>query len=231
MNIAEINSEARGLADADTTSYQAADLLRRVNSAIETIVSKIQEASDFPFDDENFANIAEGTITLEEGVAKYTITDRFRHILEVKVKDINGYWNIVEPVNQEEDAEVVETDEALTGIPDRYRMVGRTIFLRPSPTATDITLTAGLLFKYTRTSYQITSDDVTTGILVPGIDTVYHPLIAKMAALPYCKSYKPARVPQLERDIAVDMQDCVNFYVNRIKNKQGGFAYKQRSFK
>ena len=219
MTITELLQEARDLCDADATSYPATTILRRTNSAIETLVGKIQEISAFPFDDENFGNIAEGTITLEEGISKYTITDRFRHILEIKVKDINGYWNIVEPVSQEEDGSIVETEEARTGLPDKYRIVGRTIYLRVAPVAASVTLTAGLLFKYTRTSYQITSTDVTAGTLVPGIDTAYHITIAKMTALPYCKLYKKDRVAQLEKDILIETKDCVNFYTNRLKNK------------
>lgn len=239
MTITDIIKVARDLSDADATSYPAVvvatetlDILGiNINSAIETIVSKIQEASDFPFDDENFANIAEGTIDLEEGIAKYTITDRFRHILEVKVKDVNGYYNIVEPISQMEDSIIVETEEALTGLPIKYRMVGRTIFFRPSPTATMVTLTAGGLIKYTRTSYQITYADINTGTLIPGIDTAYHPLIAKITALPYCKKYKPARVAQLERDIFTDMNDCVKFYAKRLKGKRNIITNKSINFR
>ncbi len=232
MTIADINSEARDLCDADTTSYPAATLLRRVNSAIETLVSNIiQVCRDFPFDDENFANIAQGTITLEEGVSKYTITDKFLTILEVKVKDTGGVWSIVEPVTQVEDDDIVETEEATTGLPDKYRAVGRTIFLRPAPTAGSVTLTAGLKLSYTRTSYQITSDDVTTGTLVPGIATPWHTTIAKMAALPYNKIYHKDRVPQLERDIYTETQECIKFYSDRLKDKRHRFTPSNESNK
>jgi len=232
MTIAEINSEARDLCDADTTSYPTATLLRRVNSAIETLVSNIiQVCRDFPFDDENFANIAEGTIDLEEGVSKYTITDRFLTVLEMKVKDTAGVYSIVKPVSQTEDSDIVETGEATSGLPNEYRAVGRTFFLRPAPTAGDVTLTAGLLFKYTRTSYQITSADVTTGTLVPGIATPWHITIAKIAALPYCKLYKKDRVPQLERDIYTETQECIKFSANRLKDKRHRFTLSSDSNK
>ena len=221
MTITELLQEARDLCDADATSYPTTGLLRRVNSAIETLVSQIiQVCRDFPFDDENFANIAQGTIDLSEGVSKYTITDRFLTILEVKVKDTAGVLHIVEPVTQEEDDTIVETAEAATGLPSKYRIVGRTIFLRPAPTAGSVTLAAGLKFSYTRTSYQITSDDVNAGTLIPGIATSWHITIAKMAALPFCKSYKPDRVPQLERDIFTETQECIRFYAGRLKDKR-----------
>lgn len=232
MTTAEICQEARDLVDADSTSYPKTAILRRLNSAIETLVSKIIEVCrSYPYDDDNQGDLAEGTITLEEGVSKYTITDKFLTILEVKVKDVSGYWQIVDPVTQEEDSsEAVETEEVQTGLPYRYRMTGRTIFLRPAPTATCVTLADGLLWKYTRV-HTISSDEYDTGTLVPGIATPFHPLIAKMVALPYAKSYKKDRVPQLQQDIYTETKDCVDFYGNRLKDKHYKITIKKRLFK
>jgi len=208
MTIEQINTKARSLADADSTSYTAANLLIDVNTAVETLVGKIiQVCKHFTFDDENFANIAQGTITLEEGVSKYTITDKFLHILEIKVEDNNGYLHIV---------------EATTGLPTQYRAIGRTIFLAPAPKASAVTLTAGAEFSYTRTSYQITSADVTTGTLVPGIASPWHITIARMAAIEYCSSYKKDRVPKLMAQIQDDIygrEGLLSFYINRQQDR------------
>ena len=125
---------------------------------------------------------------------------------------------------------VVETDEATTGLPSKYRMVGRTIFLRPAPTATSVTLTEGLLFKYTRVQ-TITSAELTTGTLIPGIVSPFHPLIAKMTALPYCKSYHADRVPQMERDILIETSDCIRFYGKRLKDKRNNMTTNSISFR
>ena len=38
MNISDLEQEARDLCDADTTSYPAAIMLRRVNSALDTLI-------------------------------------------------------------------------------------------------------------------------------------------------------------------------------------------------
>ena len=222
MTIIEILAETRSLCDADSVSYSATDILRRVNSSIELLVSKIiQNCKNYPYDDENFGNIAQGTITLEEGVSKYTISDRFLDILEVKVLDADGKFHIVEPITQRETEAIVETEEAQTGLPFAYRIIGRTIFLRYAPTAGSVTLTAGLKFSYTRTSYQITSADVTTGTLIPGIASPWHITIAKMAALPYAKTYKKDRIMQLEKDINEEIygrEGLISFYANRLKD-------------
>jgi hypothetical protein len=220
LTIAEIAQEARDLADADSTSYSDTTILRRLNSSIEILVAKIIEVCrTYPYDDDNQGDLAEGTITLEEGVSKYTITDKFLTILEVKVKDSDGTYHIVKNENQVESDTIVETDEATTGLPTKNRMTGRTIFLRPAPVATSVTLTAGLLFKYTRV-HTITSAELTTGTLIPGIVSPFHPLIAKMIALPYNKVYHPERVPQLERDIFTETNDLTSFYANRLKDRE-----------
>lgn len=226
MTIADINTKVRSLCDADSTSYTAANLLIDVNTAVETLVGKIiQVCRNFTFDDENFANIAEGTITLEEGVSKYTLTDRFLSVIGWKVKDASGYWHDVNPYSTEEakaDGVVLETLEAGTGLPLTYRAIGRTFFFQPAPIAASCTLTAGGKFIYTRTSYQITSDDVTTGTLVPGIASPWHITIARMAAKEFCSTYKKDRVPKLMAEIQDDIygpQGLLVFYANRQKDR------------
>jgi hypothetical protein len=230
MTTTELFSETRDLCDADSTSYPDTALLRRVNSAIETLVTKIHQVCS-NFDDENIANIAEGTITLEEGISKYTITDRFLDILSIKVKDVSGFFRLVEPWEQKDTTDAVETLEAQTGLPYLYRLVGRTIFLAPAPTAVSVTLTAGLKLSYTRTSYTITASDVSTGTLVPGLATPWHITIAKMAALPYCKTYKKDRVNQMTLDIQTETNDLINFYANRQKDQRTIITTYNRCYK
>jgi hypothetical protein len=227
MTIADIITVARQLSNSDATAYPAITapstiniLGININVAIETLVSKIiQVCRNFPHDDENFGNIAEGTIALEEGISKYTITDKFLDIREIKVKDSSGYFHIVKPRTQKESEAILETLEAETGLPTHYRIIGRTLFLSPAPTASAVTLTAGLKFFYTRTSYQITYADFSAGFLVPGIASPWHITIAKMAALPFCKTYKKDQVAQLQLDIQTEIEDMLIFYANRQKDR------------
>jgi len=219
MTISQINTRARLLGDTDSTALTDANLLVSVNLAIEDLISQIHEVCP-TYDDENFANIASGTITLEEAVSKYTITDKFLNILEIKVKDVDGAWHFVTPYSLAEaqrDGVILETKEANTGLPLTYRKMGRTIWLAPAPTAASVTLTAGLKFVYTRTSYQITSDDDET--LVPGIASPYHDLICYKAILPYCLSYKKDRVALYEKKIMERTAQMLSFYANLQKDK------------
>jgi hypothetical protein len=233
MTIADIVTKTRSLCDATSSDYTDANLLIDTNASIETLVSKIHQVCT-DFDDDNFANIAEGTVDLQEGVSKYTISDRFLDVLTVKVKDIAGYWQIVYPWEQKENDEALETTEALKGLPLNYRILGRTIFLAPAPTTTVTTLTAGLKLTYTRTSYQITSGDVSTGTLVPGIATPWHVTICRMNAIEYCSTYKKDRVPKLMAQIQDEIygpEGLLAFYSRYQKDKRTIITARKRAFK
>jgi len=217
------------LCDSDSTSYPLVDKTRQVNVALETMVSKIiTVAKNFPFDDENYTDISSGTISLTASTSKYTISDKFLYILEMKVKDTEGVWHIVKPTTQLEEDEIMETLEASTGLPSKYRIFGRTIKLSPAPTSSFCTLTDGLKFVYARSPKHFTATDTTA---VPGIAEPWHITLCKMAALPYCKIYKKDRVAQLERDITVEIQECLNFYANRQQDRLSRITVRQENNK
>src|SRR3990167_1623841 len=97
-NIADINAEARLLCDADTTSYEAADLLRRVNQAYETVIGWILGADGlWQFDDSNFTDLPIGTGTLVSGQLTYTFASDFLDIEEVDILDVDGTYQRIHP--------------------------------------------------------------------------------------------------------------------------------------
>lgn len=96
-----ICNEIDSLCDSTATSYPIAVKTRRVNSALETIVGKIIAADGtWQFDDTNFTDLPIGTADLVEGQSSYTFSQKFLAIENVKVKDINGRWHIIQPIDQ-----------------------------------------------------------------------------------------------------------------------------------
>jgi len=83
-----------------------------------------------------------------------------------------------------------------------------------------VTLASGIKIEFKRTGSIFTSAEVTTGTKEPGIASPWHITIAKMAALPYCKSYKKDRVTQLERDIAVETASMLKHYGQRERDSR-----------
>src|SRR3990167_10064469 len=206
MTISDLQQEIRDLCDADSTSLTDATLLRRINSAFETLVGKIINADGtWQFDDTNYSNLPVGTGTLISGQSSYSFASEYLDLLEVMILTTGGKYTRINPFDPDElDMSFDEWTNSSTGtppdgFPQYYDKVGDSFKLDKSPTATYCTLTNGLKVRFKRTADLFTSAQVTTGTKEPGIASPYHPLIAYMAAIPYCMSYKKDRVALYEK--------------------------------
>ena len=234
MTIADINSETRSLCDADTTSYIAADLLRRVNNAYEQVVGWLLTADGtWQWDDTNYSDLPIGVQTLVASQSAYTFNDKFLQLLEVQIKDVNGIWQIIKPIDQKEYSDTDPLDEAFktAGLPEYYDKVSDdTIKLYPAPSATNCTLASGLKIKFKRTADLFTTAQVNTGTKVPGFASPYHSILSYMAAIPYCMIYKKDRVVEYKRVVgSIDprspyygglAKELVELYSQREKDKR-----------
>jgi hypothetical protein len=235
--IVDINQEARDLCDADTTSYPAATLLRRINQAYEQVVGWLINADgSWQFDDSNNTNLPIGTQTLVASQNAYTFNDKFLQILEVQIKDVNGNWQIIEPIDQKEFSDSTPLDEAFktAGMPQYYDKVSDdTIKLYPAPSAANCTLASGLKIKYKRTASLFletvpgTPDDVDKE---PGFSSPYHYILSYMAAIPYCMSYKKDRVALYEKRVMDMKKELIEIYSQREKDVRKIMTFKQRSY-
>ncbi len=222
--------EVWDLCDADINSYPLEKVVRRVNSSLETLVSKILIADGtWQFDDTNYTDLPVGTGDLVSGQSSYSFAAEYLEILEVMVLDVNGLYRRVLPFDPSELG--VSFDEWVTsasgvvpdGVPLYYDKVGDTIQFDKAPTAAFATLTAGLKVRFKRTIKLYTMSDSTTitsgeETREPGIASPYHITVAKMAALPYCKTYKKDRVAQLDADITEETASMIGFYSRREKD-------------
>ena len=234
MTIADINSEARLLCDADTTSYAAADLLLRVNVAYEQVVGWLITADGtWQWDDTNYTNLPIGTQTLVAAQKAYTFNDKFLHLLEVQVKDITGNWKILKPIDQREysDLQPLDEDFETDGLPLYYDKVSDdTIKLFPGPAAASCTLASGLKIKFKRTADLYTSAQVTTGTKEPGFAS-HHVILAYLAAIPYCMTYKKDRVALYEKKVMDLKNELIELYLQREKDKRKIMTFSQRAYK
>ena len=202
MTITDIEAEARDWCDADTTSYPAATMLRRVNQAYEQVVGwLINIDGKWQFDDTNYTDFPIGTYTLVNSQGVYSFNNKFLQLLDVQVMDSDGKYQIITPVDQKDSQSSIplrrefETD----GFPLFYdKLSGDSIELLPAPdNGVSVTLASGLRIYFKRTASIFTAAEVTTGTKVPGFDSTYHIILAWMAARPYCMKYKKDRVAEL----------------------------------
>jgi len=200
MNITDIVAEARDWCDADTTSYPAATMLRRVNNAYEQIVGwLINLDGKWQFDDTNYSDFPIGTYTLVNSQGKYSFNNKFLQIMDVQVMNIDGNYQIIKPTDQRESSIPLREEFETDGLPLFYdKLSGDTIELFPAPdNGVSVTLASGLRIYFKRTADLFTAAQVTTGTKVPGFDSTFHIILSWMAARPYCMKYKKDRVAEL----------------------------------
>lgn len=227
MTISDLNQEVRDLCDADTTSYPATTLLRRVNSSLETLIGKIINTDgNWQYDDTNYTDLPQGTGNLVSGQSSYTFSSEYLDILEVMILTTGGIYQRITPFDPSEmnmswDEWVGSATGVIpNGFPQYYDKVGDSIRFDRSPTATHATLTNGLKIRFKRTADLFTSAQVLTGTKEPGIASPYHQLIAYMAAIPYCMAYKKDRVPLYEKKVMEMTKDMLEFYARRAKDER-----------
>ena len=223
MTIADINTFARFLCDADSTSYTAANLLITINQAYEEVVAKILDADGrWQWDDTNRTDLPIGTTTLVNGQQDYAFDTTHLKILGVSVKDKDGVFIKLNPIDSDDMGDIDRSQFYPTsGLPGYYDKIGNSVFLYPAPdNGVSVTLSAGLKVYFQRTADLYTSAQVTTGTKVPGFASPFHMLLAYKAALPYCLNYKKDRIPGIVNEIAKLEKDLIKFYSKRDKEER-----------
>lgn len=226
MTISDINVEARALVDADTTSYSAALLLIRVNTAMEEIARILLEASGrWQWDDTNNSDYPNGVAVLSNltnGTQNYAIDTSLIKIDGVSIKDSAGNYYKLIPFDPEDLKAVYGPlfDRTMflntSGKPLYYDVHGAYVSLYPAPdNGVSVTLTSGLKVYGERTAALFTSAEVSTGTKVPGFASPFHSLVSYMAALPYAQAYKPTRVQFLMAEITRKKMELAKFYSKR----------------
>lgn len=246
MNIANVQTESRALVDADTTSYPAALMLIRNNTAMEEIAGWILDADGrWQWDDNNNVDYPNGVaglgtlVSAQQGYSITAIDAAIIKILGVSVKDKAGIWHKLDPFDPDDlggsssargitgplfgygpyfdKAEFFKTP----GLPVLYDLTGNSVVLYPAPDAgISVTLASGLKVYAQRTAQVFTSAEVTTGTKLPGFASPWHSLVSYMSALPYAMSYKKDRVQFLMAEIARKKKELIAFYAKRDKDER-----------
>jgi hypothetical protein len=219
MTISDINAEARDLCDADTNSYPAATLLRRVNAAYEEIVGKLIALNgSWDFDDTNYTDMPIATTSLVDGQQDYTFDASHLSIERVQVLDSGGIWQLLDPIDRRDINIPMEEHMKDNGLPMQYDKNGNSLLLYPKPSSTSVTLTNGLRVYFRRTADIFTSAEVTTGTKEPGFASPYHILLAYKAALPFCAKHLRDRVPFILSEINRLEKELFEFESEREKD-------------
>lgn len=193
-----------------------------MNSALEQVVGWLLTADGtWQWDDTNNTDLPIGTQTLVSGQSAYSFNDKFLHLLEVQVKNKEGDYVILTPIDQREysDETPLEEDFSTSGMPVYYdKVTDDTIKLYPAPdNGVNVTLASGLKIKFKRTAHLFLATDTTEA---PGFASPYHIILAYMASVPYCMTYKKDRVALFEKKIGELKNELIGLYSQREKDKR-----------
>lgn len=229
-----ICQEIDRICDTTDTSYSRVDKTSRVNNAYEEIVGKIITVADgtWQFDDTNFTDLPIGTTTLVNGQQDYAFATAHLAIERVEVKDANGNYVKLSPLDETQVTVALTEYEKSNGLPTQYAKKGNSIFLYPIPATGSVTMAQGLKVYFQRTAslftvVSTTAEDTT----VPGFASPYHVILAFKASTTYLATYKKDRLAFCLNEIARLENDLLAFYSRRTKDERPRLTASQESNK
>jgi len=188
MNYSELQKDARYLAlgDADnSTDYPDSDLLRNINNWYDLAAHWAWNASGtWGYDDSSKDDLPIATTDLVDGQEQYTIPSAARSIEIAVVKNADGDWDRLSPLDTSQIEGAPEELYEDDGLPYYYDMDGESIWLYPAPDNNDVTTSSGLRVYLSRTVDEFTGSSGET----PGFDRTFHRLLSYGAALDYCRA-------------------------------------------
>src|SRR3990167_10209293 len=145
-----------------TSPYPIADKTRNINRHFDDVVSLIlQSDGTWKWDDDNQTDHPIGTITLVNNQQDYELAGgTYLKVQRVEVKDINGKYNLLQPIDEKDVQNQALTEfQGTAGRPIYYDKLGEYLFLYPKPSTASVTASAGLKVYYQRLpSYFLTTD-------------------------------------------------------------------------
>jgi hypothetical protein len=218
--ITDIFAEARALVDATSTSLTDATLLRRVNQAGNELIAKLLILSKkLKFDDYNQTDLPIGVGTLTDNRQDYALENTLLIIDRIEIKDINGDWHKISPINENDIECSLAEYESVPGMPKEYARRANSLFFYPAPTSTAVTLASGLKIYYQRGFVDFTTEDVSAGTKEPGFSPSYHFYLSYKSALPYADSYKKDRVNFIMSEIQRMEREMFDLELNKDNDK------------
>jgi len=218
---------ADGEISGDTATLK--NFTRRVNRRYSEIDHIIFTAhGTWEYDDSNKTTLPIATTDLVDNQQDYELPDEALQIDRVEVKDINGEWHKLKPIDKMEVREALDEYFSTAGIPKYYDLVGRSLILYPKPDTSQTGTTGALKAYFTRASTSFVYDDT---IKEPGFAKPFHYLLAVGAALDYAISYEEwNKANQLRAEWNRGVEALKKFYGLRHREKRARLIpYEQSS--
>lgn len=228
MNYSDIQNLFYQLSKTSTDDVPVATLNLYTQPAEDEVAAIINECEGmWPYDDANRTDLPQALFALTATVQDYNLGTAIHTIDRVEIKDTGGIWHRIEQYNQQTYKDgndlSLSTDEAVAGRPTTYRIAGTSIFLTPIPNYTQanslkVYHTRGpLKFDYTTSKF---TDGTGSTSSEPGYASLFHSLIAKIAARNWCIANSLENSQLLLEDITNDKFQLRKFLGTRNRDRR-----------
>lgn len=209
-----------GLDSTDTTSYAVADFIRSANSWVRKAVFLSWRNSDaWEFDDSNYSTLPIATTTLVNEQADYSLPSNGLDVERVEVLDSSGNYKLLTQLDKGMvDSAMTEYYET-PGMPAYYDLVGNSLVLYPKPSASYVTVAAGLKLYLARDIDGFTTLDTSQE---PGFVPTFHPYVAYGSALDYAiaKNIDVNKVSVIKLGLNEYQSAIQDYYAKRNKDSK-----------
>lgn len=217
------------LVNTDSVKFPIEDKTRIINRWYERTVGRILEADGrWQFDDTNYTDLPIGTTDINAGQQDYTFATEHLRITRIEIKDPNGNWKWLEPVDQNDARRHSLTELGLaTGVPCGYDKLSNSIFLISRP---NYTSAGGLMAYFQRMAELFTVSDTTKQ---PGFASIFHRILALGPALEYAEAnnLNGNKITAFNNEIIRIEEDIKGFYSKKSKDEQVSLKVKHVSFR
>jgi len=202
------------LCRSTSATYPVAQKTRNVNNAVFEAQSIIWESTPgWWWEDSGRTDFPTVYGTLTHGTQDYriaAISTIARHIKAVEVKDSNGDWRPVRPVDLSDLTRPRKEWYETSSLPIWYDLEGGFISLYPKPSSAQVTLASGLALYVSRDALLFSATNTTT---TPGFAPQFHRFLSVSASIDFEKDpTQRAFLVRLKENIAEQMR---NFYAHR----------------
>jgi hypothetical protein len=220
---------AKFLVGADDNNFPLSTFTRLANiSYYDLAVAMWKADSNWLFDDSNNSGLPEASQNLVAGQKDYTLPTGSLIIRSVAVKDKNGDWHTVVPLNERDIHEPLDEFMEEDGLPQFYTLTGDDLTLYPAPAAANVTTTSGLKVYFLREVDAFTASDTTQE---PGLPEPFHFLIAVGAAYQFALSKGRENTGILKNDYEQGRQKMMRFAGARFKDYKPKLRRRHSSYR
>ncbi len=217
------------LVNTDSTKFPIEDKTRIINRWYERTVGRIFEADGrWQFDDTNYTDLPIATTDLVAGQEDYSFAVAHLRITRLEVKDTNGTWRWVEPLDQNDLRRRSLTELGnQDGVPCYYDKLANSIFFYPAP---NYNQTAGVKAYFQRMADLFTITDTTQQ---PGFASIFHRLLALGPALEYASAngLNANKIKVLRDEVTQLEIDIKEFYSKKSKDEQVGLKARRYRYR